>query len=426
MKIKAVSLLLCVLLVFSVLAGCTTESGDTQDNEKDKETTKLTLWSIATASDAFNNAYNKAIVDVEKENGITIEHVTTENEAYKQKIKTAVSANAHPDLLYAWGGGFAQPFVESGKILDITKYYTDDIKEQLSEAALTYSTYDGKIYGSTYTTPISLLYYNSKILSDNGVEPPSTFDELVSACEMLKEKGITPMSISAKDKWVIAMLHDNLTMKSVGSEKIRKALLKDGQSYKGPEFLETATNLSKLVELGAFQEGAASMTNDEAKALFLEGKVAMHTMGAWLAGDIQKLENKDDFDAVPFPTTSGNAKLTDFMGGAVDTIMVNSSVKDPDLAGKVVFELTRGISKYSYLDGAGLAVWKKDYDDSSVDPMTKKLAGYVEEATSFTMWFDTFMGADDAAEYLVLLQELFLGNIEPEEFVDSFSAQLEK
>ncbi|MFZ5989218.1 MAG: extracellular solute-binding protein [Bacillota bacterium] len=424
---RLLSTLLSAALIASFMSGCTSGGTDTPANNSKTSETTLTLWSIATESDAFSNAYNKAIKDFETANpGVKIVHETFENEAYKTKIKTAVSSNNLPDLFYTWGGGFSKPFVESGKVLAIDKYYTGEYKEQLSEAALTYATYNGKIYGSTYTTPVSALFYNKKIFDENGLKAPATFDELIQVCEKLIQKGITPIGISGKDTWVLAMTHDALTLKSAGPKKVKEALKKEGQSYDDPDFLESAKKFRQLVEMGAFHKGATGLSNDEASALFYSGKVAMYTTGSWMAGSIQTdPENPADFDVVPFPVVGSNAKATDFMGGAVDTIMVSASTKNPDLAGKAAFELTRSISKYSYLDGAGLAVWKKDYDDSKVNPITKKLADYAANATSFTLWFDTMMEAEDAGEYLTLLQEMYVGNITPEDFVKSMKKNLE-
>ncbi len=432
---KLVSLLLCVLLVATFMSGCTkpetpdtptnTAGGNTDPQQKD---VTLTLWSIATESDAFNHAYTQAIADFESANpGVKIKHETFENESYKTKIKTAVSGNTLPDLFYSWGGGFSQPFVESGKVLELDSYY-GAYKSELSEAALTYTTYDGKIYGSTYTTPVSALFYNKKIFDDNGVKAPTTFDELVQVCQTLKSKGITPIGISAKDTWVLAMTHDAMTLKSAGAEKVKATLTKQaGSNYDDADFLASAKAFMKLKEIGAFYEGAAAVSNDEASAMFYAGQVAMYTTGSWMAGSIQTdPENPEDFDVVPFPTLSDKAKLTDFMGGAVDTIMVSKSTSDADLAAKAAFELTKSISKYSYLDGAGLAVWKKDYDDSKVNTMTKKLADFASNATSFTLWFDTTMIAEDAGEYLKLLQEMYMGNKTPEDFVKGMDKNLKE
>lgn len=179
--------------------------------------------------------------------------------------------------------------------------------------------------------------------------------------------------------------------------------------------------------MGAFSNSAIGLSNDEASADFYAGKAAMYITGSWMAGSIQTdAENPDDFGVTPIPVLNGtNAKITDFMGGAADTLMASASSKNPDLAAEAVFELTKSISKYAYLDGAGIPAWKIDYDDSSVNPLTKEVAEYASNATSFTLWFDTLMEAEDAGEYLALLQELYVGNLTPKQFVEAMAEQLE-
>jgi len=440
---KIIGLILTCLMILSLAAcgtsvpaqqpsqsetpGSSTPSASTPAPSQSNQPVQLVLWSIATESDAFHNAYNQAIADFEKANaGVTIIHETFENESYKTKIKSAVAANELPDLFFTWGGGFSESFVESGKVLAIDKYYTGDYQAQLPKLMLGNATYSGKLYGATYTTPVSALFYNKKMFDTYNLKAPTTFEELVNVCQTFISNGITPIGVSVKDTWVLAMTHDALTLKSAGPEKTKKAITRGGQSYNDPDFLASATKLKQLIDMGAYIEGATGLSNDEASQYFYNGTVPMYITGSWMAGSIMTdAENPADYDVAPIPVlNSNNAKITDFMGGAADTIMVAASTKHPAIAGKAAFELTRSISKYAYLDGAGVPAWEVDYDDSSVNPITAKLAQYATGATSFTLWFDTLMNANDAGEYLALLQQLYIGSITPQEFVEAMAEQL--
>ncbi len=403
-------------------------SNDNKDNDAGKqEEITLTLWSIATESDAFHPAYKKAIEEFEASHpGIKIVHETFENESYKTKIKTAVAANDLPDIFFTWGGGFSEAFVKSGKVLPLDQYYTDEIAKELPKAALNNATYDGKLYGTTYTSPVSCLFYNKRMYDRFGLTPPQTWDELKNVCQTFLDNGITPFGLSVKDTWVLAMLHDALTLKAAGPEKTTAALRKQGQSYDDPDFLNAAAKLRELIDMGAIIKDAAGLSNDEASVLFYNGTVPMYVTGSWMAGSLQTdPENPEDFDVVPIPVLNDkNAKITDFMGGAGDTFMVAASTGNPDIAAEAAFAFTKSISKYAYLDGAGNPVWKIDYDDSTVNPITRKIADYTSKASSFTLWFDTLMTAEDAGEYLNLLQGLYGGNISPKEFTKRMANQL--
>lgn len=436
MKIKKVlSGIAAAVLMAGMVSGCggASNEGDnggnaTSGGKKEEGVTTLTLWSIATQSDTFRESYEKAIADFEASHeNVKIVHEAFENESYKTKIKAAVAANELPDVFYTWAGGFSQSFVESGKVLALDSYY-DKYKDEISEAALKNITYDGTLYGSTMVTPVSVMWYNQKIFNDNGLSTPETWDDFVNVCKKLRESGIDPIATSAKDKWVLAMLHDGLTLKSVGPDKLQKTLLKQGGSYSDPDFLLSAQKIKELGDINAFIDGAAGLSNDEASAEFYNGKAAMYFTGSWMGASIMTdAKNPDDFGVAPIPVVnSANAKITDFMGGGADSLMVAASTKNADLSAELAFELTKGISKYGYLSGAGIPAWKVNYDDSVVPPLTKKVAEYANNATSFTLWFDTLLGSEDANEYLSLLQKLYLGSLSPEDFQKEMAAQLEK
>lgn len=438
---KMIGLMLMMIMVVS-LAACGTDNGDEKkettlkatESEKGEaveavEAVELVLWSIATESDAFNPAFTKAIQDFETNHpGVTIAHETFENESYKTKIKTAVAANELPDIFFTWGGGFSKAFIDSEKVLPIDAYYTDEYKADLTKAALGNAIYNDKIYGATYSTPVSLLFYNKRMFDEQGLTAPTTFEELKNVCATFIEDDITPIGISVKDTWVLAMTHDALTLKSAGPEKVKNVLTGISGSYNDPDFIDSSSKLVELIEMGSLIEGATGLSNDEASQLFYNGTVPMYITGSWMAGSIYTdSDSPEDFDIAPIPVLNAtNAKITDYMGGASDTLMVAASTEYPEISGNAVFELTRSISKYAYLDGAGVAAWSVDYDESGIKPLVQKVSKLATGATSFTLWFDTLMPAENAGEYLALLQELYVGNITPEEFAENMAKQLEK
>ncbi len=402
-------------------------SPEQEATEAPPEEITLTLWTIATESDSHHIPYQNAIADYEASHpGVKIVHETFENESYKTKIKASVAANEIPDIFFTWSGGFSTSFVESGRVLCVDEMY-ENYKDDLPKAMLGNLTWDGKIYGSGYTMNVSMLFYNKKMFDDNGLKAPSTYDELVTVCQAFIDKGITPFGISAKDKWVLAQAHDAFTLKSVGPGVLASVLTKDGNnSYNSPAFLNASQKFVDLVDMGAYSNSAIGLTNDEACATFYAGEVPMYIMGSWMPGSIlTDAANPDDFDVVPVPVLdSGNAALSDFMGGPSDSLMVSASTEYPDVAAEAMFEIAKGVCHYGYLSGTGLPAWKIDYDDSSVNPITKSVADYVADATSFTLWFDTLMEAEDANVYLDNLQQMYLGDITPQQFVENMASQL--
>ncbi len=427
MKKRISALLLILVLVMTMLAGCGSTESKEGETKKDGDIT-LTMWTIATESDSFHKPYLEAIKDFEAAHpGVKIDMKTFENESYKTKIKAAVSANELPDVFFTWAGGFSESFVQSGKVLCLDDYYKN-YSADLSQAALVNDTYDGKLYGSVTCTPVSVMWYNKEMFKKQGVEVPTTWDDFKAVCKKFVDAGITPIGTSVKDTWVLAMLHDALTLKSVGPDKLAKALLKQGQSYNDPDFLKSATCIKELVDMKAFAEGATGVSNDEASAEFYKEKVPMYFTGSWMGGSIiTDAKKPENFSVAPIPVVNDtNAKITDFMGGGSDTLMVSAGTEHKDMAAAAAFEITKGVSKYAYLSGAGIPAWKVDYDTKDVPKLTQEVTELASGATSYTLWFDTLLDSDSAGEYLTLLQSLYSGDLTPQKFVESMDGQLKQ
>lgn len=438
--------LTAVLLSVSLVIGCAgcgstgkTESAGadsatastTQENTakaQSGEETAITIWSVATEGSATANGVAKAIATYEENHpGVKIKHETFENEAYKTKLRTAVAANELPDIFFAWFGAWSEPFVTAGKVLNLDDYYSA-YSDEITEETLSYATFNDGLYGVPSSTPISVLYYNKALFEQYQVAVPSTEEEFVEACRIFTENGVPALSTSLKENWVLAMLFDALQLHAAGAEDTAKTITRNGGDYSNPGFLQAAQLLRELIDMGAFIEGVTGFSGDEANQAFIDGKTAMYVQGSWLAGSIQQgAANPEDFDLVPVPVlNSSNATQNDYMGGAAEGFMVAQSTKNPDLVANAVFEISRSISENCYLDGSALPAWKVNYDDSSVPAMIQKLAGLSAEATSYTVWFNVLMTADDTEEYFDLTDQLFIGNITPEQYVDSLSSYLKE
>ena len=389
-----------------------------------EEAKTITMWTIATEGDANHEAFQKAIEEYEASHPeIDIEMEAFENESYKTKIKASVAANELPDIYFTWGGGFSPAFVEAGKSMELDSYY-ESYKEDLPQSTLKYATYDGKIYGVPYVVSVSGIFYNKAMFETYGLSEPKTWDELISVCQTFLDNGITPFGTSVKEAWVMAMFNDALTLKCVGDEKLNNAFTGAGQSYLDEDFKAAADKLQQLIDMGAFSETAAGISNDEAVASFTNGSVPMFVTGAWLEGSILGSEHPEDFGFMGFPVCSDNAALTDTMGGSADMLMVNPSASDPDAAATAAFEISKLVSKYGYMTGAGIAAWKVDYEVENQSEISKTMSEFINNSTSLTVWSGSLMDAEDYTEYQAYLQQLFVGDLTAEDFVAAMDEQL--
>ena len=181
---KLLAILLALVMVFALAAPMASA----------EEQTVLTMWCIATESDANHPAYVKAVEEYEAAHpDVKIEWEAFENESYKTKIKAAMSdPDSLPDIFFSWSGAFLGDFAEAGTAYCMDEAYKP-FAEFLPEVMLQNSTYDGHHYAVPLTMNIVTLFANMDLLAEAGWDHvPQTYEDLTACCDALLEKGIVP------------------------------------------------------------------------------------------------------------------------------------------------------------------------------------------------------------------------------------------
>lgn len=424
-KVKGISALLLSTFLTAGLVGCGSKSETSTGSNSSGQKITLKLWHIYTAQDANTESFKAAIKDWNDANpNVQIEAEATENEAYKTKIKTAVSANEAPDIFFAWGAGFAQPFVDAGKVLALDDYLNDGTKDRLTDGAFTYLTYNKKIYGLPFFSGAGILYVNKELFDSNGVKMPETFDELMTAVKAFRAKGITPMAVGEKDKWPGMFYYDILAMRTGGAQLSNDALANKA-SFEDPAFVAAADKLKQLIDAGAFDEAALGLTRDESEVPFTQGQIPMYYNGSWVAGSIEKDDSptKGKIIAMNFPALAdGKGDKDEILGGSVDCFMVNGNTKYKEEAARAVKFITEAFSKHGYELGAGIPAWKVSVDESKISPLTKQISGIIQKSKGNVIWWDTYLSGANADTHKDLVAKLFGKAITPEEFAKQMQA----
>ncbi|MEM7044816.1 MAG: ABC transporter substrate-binding protein [Pseudomonadota bacterium] len=142
--------------------------------------------------------------------------------------------------------------------------------------------------GKIFATPVNIhgenwFWYNNQVLADAGVEPPTTFAELIAAGPALKEAGVIPLALGGQ-AW-----QERLTFLTVllaeGGPDLYKAVLGDNdteaaQSDGYRTAAETFATLRDLVD-----EGSPGRNWNDATSMVITGKAAVQVMGDWAKGE---------------------------------------------------------------------------------------------------------------------------------------------
>jgi raffinose/stachyose/melibiose transport system substrate-binding protein len=170
---------------------------------------------------------------------------------------------------------------------------------------------DGKLYGVPYAMQTLSVLYNKKIFADQQIQPPTTWAEFIADCEKLKKAGITPLSTSGLQPWVLAIDHQVFGATRYGGDDFAKAVLSGQKNFTDPDYTASLDVTAKLKPY--FPDKVTAVDYPDAQTLFTSGKAAMYPGGSYEVGPFTQT-NPDlqigAFDAPPAPGATVNHALT--------------------------------------------------------------------------------------------------------------------
>jgi len=359
------------------------------------------------------------------------------NDAYKEKIRTAVGAGNSPTLIYNWSGGTLADYVANGNVVDL-----GDSTAELDERLIPSVAENGKIDGTTYAVPSThtqpvVLYYNQEVLDAAGVEVPTTYDELLDAVATLKDDGTIPIALAGQSVWPELMWIQYLTDR-IGGPEVFQAVL-DGKegAWSDPAIVEATTRIQELVKAGAFGDSFGSVNADQNAdtALVHTGKAGFVLQGSWVYPNFMEaapdLVESGGLGYTTFPTVEGGAGDPDNIVGNPSNFWSVSADASPEAQESAKeFISTQVLSDDAVQDLLDIGavppiVGLEDTIEEQADTDHPSFVyGLVRDAPHFQLSWDQALPAAQSQALLDNLSQLFLGQIDPEQFSEAMDATL--
>jgi raffinose/stachyose/melibiose transport system substrate-binding protein len=399
-------------------------------------TKTITVWDIYPEGAPFRKVLDGAIERFKASHpGFAVNVVSYGDMSnYKTKFATMMAAGARDvDIFQTWGGGQLATYARRGQVLDLTPAMKKDgWIARFSDASLDFVSADGKIWGAPVELANVLFYYNKAMFAKYGIKVPTTFDELLAACQTLKANGIIPIALALnKAEWVGDLFYQYLVTRVGGLDPFRKAIAREpGGSFKDPAFIEAAKLLQKMVDSGCFQDGFLGAEYASIRQLFAQEKAAMTLMGSWLPGQLatEAPAFLPKVDYFRFPAVSGGkGRITDVVGGtnAAFAIAKNSKYQAEALA--LLNEFT---SLKTAADVLGIAkrlpAVKYDYDAATVAALTIRVANELNDSTGIQLYYDQSSTPSLAQVHLAGIAALYAKVTTPEKMTAEWEAAAEK
>ncbi len=193
-----------------------------------------------------------------------------------------------------------QQLIEAGLLADLTDQ--DFVSNYAENAIRDAGTYNGKVYQINLGRVIySGIFYNKNLFEEYGVAVPTTWPELVAACETFKANNIPCMTAGGKDGWPIFVGAYGL----IGSIYPDQAALVEGLwtgkiKWNDEKSLEMWRKM-KVYAQEMMEPEASGIAGDAAPGRFASGAVAMFPGGTWYAPAIEASAPEFEWGYIPFP-----------------------------------------------------------------------------------------------------------------------------
>lgn len=245
-----------------------------------------------------------------------------------------------------------------GWIAPMDSYFTDDEKAQFASSALDAGTWDGVFYCPAMNSSSQLLWYNTELLGEAGVEVPEssvenrlTWEQVVDMAKKTLEvvdpdgtKGIGGIAFEQVSRtYQMNQIPNSLGGKNIGD---------DGYTAQGiindDAWIEGATWYQNLFKDGIALQG---FTADDTGSFFQAGKIVFLIGGTWTDNNC-KNEEMDTYGYAPVPAFEGHEDQVGTPTGSWHFgIPVNA--KNKDLAAEFIKYMSIGEGNELWLEANG-------------------------------------------------------------------------
>lgn len=294
---------MAVMLGAASISGCSskteTPASENQSGaagEKSVKKENLRVITFFAGSDQWAPTWQEVIKEYMEANpNITIsdESVPTagNNDMFRPKMNADIAAGTPVDVALYFNGSDAEPLYESGLYVSWDQYLEEDSEwaSSFRSTVMPSGQINNEQFNIPYIGSFEGLCYNQKIFDEYGLEYPTTWDNIIKACEVLADTDIIPISNSLLSP---TCQLETMLLAQVGPENQKKPL---DASWAG-----AIDQFKTLYDLGAFPADAATISDVDSRIIFQDGRAAMTFTGSWVLNTLK--ENQDmRMIAVPVP-----------------------------------------------------------------------------------------------------------------------------
>jgi N,N'-diacetylchitobiose transport system substrate-binding protein len=310
------------------LTGCGGDAGSGEGGDR-----TLTVWIMEGTNPDVQPFFAELSAAFQQRTGATLDVQFMQWGGAHDRFVTAIAGNTTPDVAEL-GTTWVGEFGASGALVDIApRMQESGLADGFNDVLVESGTLDGALYGMPWYAGVRSVLYRTDVFAELGLTPPTTWDELVTVGQRIKEAqpDLVPLPIAGDDEFVVYPF-----LWGTGGE----IATKNGDTWtSGVDSPESRAGIQFYADLalthGLSTPAAANWRGTDVRDAFMKGQAAMIVSGNWQPKDI--LEKAPDMQgkigAFPLPGRDGGLAPS-VLGGSLLSIFESSDA--PDLAWQLV------------------------------------------------------------------------------------------
>jgi N,N'-diacetylchitobiose transport system substrate-binding protein len=334
-----------------LVAGCSGGSGEKKEignaeGDVKAEGETLSVWIMEGTNPEAEPFFEELSTAFEEETGAELDvQFVPWAEAHDKFVKS-IAGGTTPDVAEV-GTTWTPEFADAGALVDLTDAVNEaGLDSDLVSGLVEAGTVDDALYGMPWYSGVRSVVYRTDVFEKAGIEPPTTWDELVAAGEELKkaEPDMIPFPIAGDSEYgVYPFIWGNGGDVAVHDGDAWTSTIDSAEAQEGIEFY---TGLA--TEHGLSSPAATTWDETDLSDAFSRGDVAMMIAGSWTPAAL--VEGNPDLEgkigAFPIPGPDGGLSPS-FLGGS--HLSIFNTAENPDLA----FALVRLMGTGEFADKWG-------------------------------------------------------------------------
>lgn len=340
-------------------------------------------------------------------------------------LTQTLSAGTAADVLYALPGGTGGPsqigsLAEAGYIADLSD---QPWASQIPEAQKEVLSWEGKVYGfPAAIQPIGAVY-DMTLVEKAGLQPPTTWTELIQFCKDARAKGTPAFSAGLAEGWTTQLVTYALvsTLVDAPNPDFERNVGK-GSVFADSAWVDAFAKYKEMQDSGCFIDGALGTDFQGSVDVLNEGGALGLVQVGGVLGIIQeKAPDTANYVIYPLPATD-NAADTHIPAALSATLVVNAKAKELEGAKALISFLTEPANLAEFAELLGGTV--PTIPDPGYQPPTS-LAPFAalaaeEKTTGFPdPWWPN---PEIQNAHFDAVQALIAGDISPKEAAEKMDA----